>query len=566
MTYDQSRLPASGTRSGALGRRAFLGLSAAALAGFGLAGCGGASTGPGATGGGAAGALPRDIPPTALPGARVSAVPGVPVLQTAYPTSPAASTSGAPAKGGVIRTMQINFYPPPPPKSQNPWFQEYEKRIGASVEPTLVTDSDIAQKTQTMLAGGELPDITHLHLDKVPAAMTAVSQGAFLDLFPYLGGDKVDEFPNLGGIQQESWHNSVIDGKLIGVPYPTPLIGSGLPQYRRDWQRKLDVADPTDADAMFDFFGKLVKGDPDGDGKADTWIWGAMTEWDNQTVLHMFGVPNNWVRNDDGTFTKHLETPQYLAALKYLVRCREAGYFHPNAASNGYAQGSQLFADGQLAVFGGGLMGVASPQPIKGVSNWNEDIWSIFPPGHDGGPAPLWKTSGTFGFFALPAALAKDEARVRELLSVINYWAAPWGSDEYTFMRYGIEGRNYTRTGDGPVRSEDSARMGEMAASYVPNPAEQNIFIPGGNEVGAKIQAGYEQVMPDAVADASLNLASATKVSSGATLGQMEKDMYVDVVSGRASLDEFPAMIDAWRKAGGDAVRSELEQSAKAGG
>lgn len=544
-------------------RRSVLGLTVTAAA-AGFTGCS-SSTSPSSPNSSAAGGatIPSVVQPAALPGAKVSSIPNVPVVQTQYPTQPAATVSTPPGNGDTITTLQITYTPPAPPASQNKWLAQYEHNLNAKIKPTLMNDANIAEKTQAVIAGGDLPDIFYLNLPKVPAAQTAVLQGAFLDLSAYIGGDKVKDYPNLGGIQEVSWQNNMINGKVYGVPYPTTLIANGLPQYRLDWQQKLEISDPKNADDMFDMFVALTTKDPNGNGKNDTWVWGAMTEWDNQTAINMFGVPNNWRKNDDGTFTKHIESDEYKAAIEWLVKCREAGIFHPNAASNGYAQSQELFNNGQLAVFGGSLMGVTWPAPVKGVTDWNSQIWSLFPVGHDGGPVKLWQSSATFGFFAIPAKLQSNEAKVHELLGVLNYWSAPFGTAEYTFMNFGIEGHNFERKKGAPVLSTDSAMQGELAASYVPTPAQQNIFVPGENDLAIKIQQGFEKVTPDSIADPSLGLVSQAQISTGAQLQQLEKDMYTDLVSGRESIDALPSMIDKWRKAGGDQVRSELEAAAK---
>jgi putative aldouronate transport system substrate-binding protein len=130
-------------------------------------------------------------------------------------------------------------------------------------------------------------------------------------------------------------------------------------------------------------------------------------------------------------------------------------------------------------------------------------------------------------------------------------------------MNFGIEGHNFERKDGAPVLSEDSALKGELAASYVPTPAQQNIFAPGQDALAMKVQKGFEKVTPDSIADPSLNLVSQTQISAGAQLQQLEKDIYTDLVSGRQPLDSLPSMIDKWRRAGGDQVRSELEKAAK---
>jgi putative aldouronate transport system substrate-binding protein len=62
------------------------------------------------------------------------------------------------------------------------------------------------------------------------------------------------------------------------------------------------------------------------------------------------------------------------------------------------------------------------------------------PPGHDGGKAVTDNSQGFIGFAAIPAKLGREEARVTELLRVCDYCRAPSGSEEATFVRYGLPG------------------------------------------------------------------------------------------------------------------------------
>lgn len=547
-----------------LTRRAALGLGAAAVAGLGLAACsskGGSTTTT--SGGGGAAQVPNAVTPKGVTGSSVSSIPNVPTVQTQYPASPFVTVSKPPASGDTITTLQLTYSAPPPPASQNQWLTEYQKRIGATMNVTLMNSTDIAEKTQAVIAGGNLPDIFYCNIGQVPAALTAVQQGAFLDLSPYIGGDKVKDYPNLGGLQQVSWKNSIIGGKLVGVPYVTPLVAEGLPQFRLDWQQKLGLKDPTNADEMYDFLLSFATKDPDGNGKKDTWTWGAMTEWDNETVLIMFGVPNNWRKNDDGSFTYKIETDEYKQSLEFLHRLYQAGAYHPNAVANGYAQEQQLWGNGQIALFGGTLNGVGWPVPIKGVTDWYKQIWSLFPCGYDGGPTHLWASSATFGFYAIPAKLGSDKNKVEELLRVMDYWAAPFGSDEYTFLNFGIEGHNFTRVDGAPVVSTNTTIQSEMAYNYLPSPGQQNLFLPGHNDTAMKIQKGFEQVTPGAIPDPSLNLISQTQITKGAQLTQMVADLYRSIVSGREPMSELPNLISKWRQAGGDQMRKEFEAAAK---
>src|SRR5207244_3471848 len=100
-------------------------------------------------------------------------------------------------------------------------------------------------------------------------------------------------------------------------------------------------------------------------------------------------------------------------------------------------------------------------------------------PAKDGGRAAFYQGSGAFGMFAIPSRHAKNEKKIKELLGVLNYFAAPFGSAEFTLINYGIEGKHFTFVDGIPTPSSDPAVGAEMAGQYVPSPGEASIYIPG---------------------------------------------------------------------------------------
>ena len=74
----------------------------------------------------------------------------------------------------------------------------------------------------------------------------------------------------------------------------------------------------------------------------------------------------------------------------------------------------------------------------------------LAPPPHDGSGGPVtYNIAGYFGQWCIPAATAGDDAKVEELLRITNYFAAPFGSEEYIFLNFGIEGVHHTLNDDG---------------------------------------------------------------------------------------------------------------------
>jgi putative aldouronate transport system substrate-binding protein len=536
-----------------LNRRGFLGLAAGLAGAAVLSACGDEPVG---TGDSQELRLPDPVTPRALPGQVVSGVPNVLTAYTQYPTQPYASVSAPPGSGGDVTTMQINFDPPPPGLSSNPWQQEFNRRLNVNLKATLVTDADLAQKTSTFIAGGDMPDIMYINVQKVPAALSAILQGAFLDLSKYIGGSGDKDYPNLGALPALSWKNSAVNGGLYGVPRPVPVANTGLPLFRADWLRKLGAAEPKSADEVFAMLSAF--------STAKTWAFGEISPWDQEFVLSMFGVPNKWRRGADGTLTKDIETDEFEASLEFLVKLWKANGFHPNAASNTYSQAQDLWTGGSTGFFGGNMLASLTylrGTPIKGVADMVGDIKPYIAPGKDGGAAKFYQGPGSFGMFSIPSKVGKDEKRVKELLGILNYFAAPFGSAEYTLITYGVQGHNFEFQDGIPTPSQDPARQAEMAGHYLPSPGEASIYIPGPPSQSVQVQQYFERVMPATIEDPTITKVSRTRVEKGATLDKMIEDGFKAIVSGRKSLTDLAQLRKDWKAQGGDAVRQEFQDS-----
>ncbi|MFB9449518.1 extracellular solute-binding protein [Dactylosporangium vinaceum] len=538
-----------------LSRRSFLGLTAGLAAGSVLAACDSGSAGPGpATGDNSSVKLPRYTPPPALPGQLDSKVPGVPTAYTQYPASPARSVRTPPGSGGTVSTMQVNFGDPPP--ANNAWLEALQKDLNVTLKQTFTTDSDLPQKTNTLIAG-DIPDIMYVHLQKVPSALKAVQQGAFIDLTKYVGGDAVQDYPNLAALPEITWRNSAVGGGLYGVPRPVPAANTGQPLYRDDWLQKLGGKAPTNADEMATMLKAFSTG-----GK---FAFGAITPWDQELILSMFGVPNQWRRNADGTLTKDIETDEFAAAVEWLAKLYQAGVFHPNAVGNGWSEAQKLWVAGTTGFFGGNILASMTylrGTPIDGVPDPVTAIKPFIAPGRDGASKPgFYEGPAGFGMFSIPSRLGKDEKKVRELLGILNYFAAPFGSAEYTLINYGVLDHNYTMVDGIPTPSTEPKLVAELSGQYVNSPGEATIYIPGPPNQSEPVQRYFEQVQPNLVRDPTMTKVSATNIAKGKSLTDMIQDNFKQFVSGRQPLSKLDEFRKTWKAQGGDAVRREFQDA-----
>jgi len=490
-----------------------------------------------------------------------SPVSGVPDAYTKLPP-PFASVAAIPGRGGKVTALITSNLPPTPARDQNRYWQELEKRLGVTWEPTLVPGSSFEEKFAAAVGGGDLPDL--VTLNPTPSQLRAIQQGAFTDLTPFLTGDALKEYPNLAKIPAPVWQSLAIRGKLYGTPKTRYRAGDVL-LFRGDWLEKLGIPAPKNADEFLQLATAVTKNDPDGNGKADTFALGSGGGPFSPTFFRqMFRVPNEWRKNPDGTLTYFLETDEFRQTLAYMNKLFAAGVYHPDAGTMNQEQARSGFASGKFAGFGGTITGVPDRTRDIAPINAAAKVVGLISPGFDGGKALAYNNPGYFNFAAIPAKVGRDRERVKTLLRLLDYWSAPFGSEEWLFITNGLKDVHYTLDRDGaPIRTDLGQReIGDL--SYVVNGPFVffNAQIP---EMARYQQRLAQDLLAIGSDSATQGLFSPTFATKGTELAQLQLDRTVAIVTGREPLAALDVWIKDWRSRGGDMIRKEYEEGLKAG-
>jgi putative aldouronate transport system substrate-binding protein len=280
----------------------------------------------------------------------------------------------------------------------------------------------------------------------------------------------------------------------------------------------------------------------------------------------MFGAPNVWQLNSDGTLQRDIETPQYREAVAFVRELVASGVYHPD---------SMTYADlnGNRAAFLAGK--IVINEETFGVA-W-QDIWvrgpRLNPPVNPQAMAPFPAQEGGQaqhyfgrGYLATTALKKAPPDRIKELLSIMNWLAAPFGSAEDLLLTSGVPQVDYTIDGNGNPISTDS---GNADANLVPwkyivqHP--QVAYAAGLPDYG-KAATDFERIaIPLGVGDPTLGFSSSTSDSKGASLTQAINDGLLGILSGRQPLSDYDDMVKTWQANGGQQIRAELQQAIAAG-
>ncbi len=504
--------------------------------------------------------------PVAANGYYPSGSDAVPDAYTQAP-QPFVSYDGVPGSGGTVRAFAIAYAPPPPGRDQNQYWRELERRLGVTWEIDMSPQPSFGEKSAAYFASGDIPDIFYMNPQQgAPQQWQALSQGAFLDLTPYLTGDALAQFKNLATFPQYAWDNVRFQGRIYGVPKVSGARFSSLPFYRADWVDALGLAHPTSPDSVREMLVAFATGDPDGNGTDDTYgmgrHWFGWHVMDNKLSAYMHRAAREWQVNPDGSMIFTNETPEFRQEVEWQQRLWAEGGYHPDAPAMTYPQAKQAFIAGQTGLHLDALATMLSPSNVLSqmqLNNPDARLAPYIPVGPDGQPGATWNDPGFFGFTGIPASVT-DEERVLELLRILDYLAAPFGSEESNFLTYGIEGVHHTLDASGARLFNDQGRL-EKSDLIAPMGGIPVYYFPEQPEVGPQMQQIALQSFALGRDNPNLTLYSPTNVELGPQLEQMGVDRIAAMVSGRDSLDSFDSAISEWRDRGGDQIRGELEEA-----
>ncbi|MBV9577517.1 MAG: hypothetical protein JO057_02885 [Chloroflexi bacterium] len=485
-----------------------------------------------------------------------------------YPKTPFQSVKDPPGDGSEVSIFLNLMGGPPPSVDQNPAWQAWNKALNANITFQFYPFADLAPRFATLIAGNDLPDIiatlVRQDIPLTPDLFNARAQ----DLTPYLAGDAIKDYPNLAALPTRSWKGMVYDGKIWGVPTPTA-------QGQFFWwpviHQELVDADGTTQPKTTDDYKKLAMDltKPQQNQYALLTQGGYQYSFDMNTgngwYPSMFGAPNLWAVDSNGKFTHMWETDNYKQALAFTNDLYKAGAFYPDSQNLNVVTAANAFEARQGAIVVTGLRpdfwdirGTAA-EGLQPPANIN----LLTPPAAPGMHPQYYNGRAAFSIAFLKKA---PEARIKMLLRILDYVAAPFGSQEFLLINYGVQGRDWNPDANGnPILNTngqgDFAGVSTGTVSFFSTlTGRYMVLYSAADPTFAKRIQDYQKILaPMCIEDASLGLYSATQASSGVQLIQPFGDGITDIVAGRRPLSDLDGLVSTWRSAGGDKVRGEFQ-------
>ena len=463
-----------------------------------------------------------------------------------YPPNPVQALDGAPGDGKAISLMTNIPTAIPPGVGKNKFWQAVNKRVGSELKITMSSNDDYATKFATVVAGGDLPDIIN-----IPPAATdqpALLKAKCHELTDQLAGDNVKKYPFLANLPTEAWKGCVYNGGIYAIPVPRGAARTSLPIYRADLVKAKGLGTPEPKN--FEDFLSLCKAMTD--KKHNVWAWGAPPL---AYVEQMLGLPNQW-KEESGKFTNICEIAETKDALSATKRLLDAGVMSPDGFTAGNVVQKQWFNAGTISFVLDSY--VAWTQYYRDNTNGPSFAVNMLDiPGYNGGRGTPW---AGLAYNNITAFNKNSAHSVDTLLKVSNWMAAPFGTAEYLFRKFGSKGTDYTLVGSDPEYTRLGTVETSIGLQYICD-APMALYLGGHPEVAKLQYKSQTTVIPRAIKDASYGLYSETQSRKQTQLNATLSDLTGQILRGDKPVSAWDDAVKTWRTTGGDAMRNELEKA-----
>ncbi len=254
----------------------------------------------------------------------------------------------------------------------------FTRATGIPAEVTSLFD-DFETKLQQAAAQRKLPDLI---VNDTAQLGTLVKQGLVREV-------KQSEIAGGDQLVPASWEAArAADGKYYGVPFSAQTFALFV---RKDWREKLGIAPPVDWDQLDALATAFTTGDPDGNGKADTYGYvvpgttkrGYM-DWYFSSFLWSAG--GEYFTGEGRNLEPAVDSPQAVRAARYLKdQFCAAKSVVPGAVTAETTQAHPLFETGKGGIYLTGPYNMARFDKVLG-----KDAYEVLPlPAGPGGKSAV---------------------------------------------------------------------------------------------------------------------------------------------------------------------------------
>ncbi|MEK3913156.1 extracellular solute-binding protein [Paenibacillus sp. FSL H7-0331] len=428
------------------------------------------------------------------------------------------------------------------PNMNDDYWSEWQKRTNSKLNVEWVPSGDLNTKLDLLLASGDLPEVVAVPDFKKATLLSAIKNGAFWDLTPFLGD--LSKYPNMkNNLVKDAFKYRTIDGKIYSLPGSRSRVDPGI-KIRKDWLDQLKIPVPTTLDEYADALKKIIDADIDGNGKKDTLGLighGVIVSDGDASFAAGFGASQPTYDAAGGLIYTSLN-PQYTEMIAWFQKLYKEGILSKEFAVMKTTQAEELFQTGRAASY---------PRSIWWDKQWetamekagqkNPQILNLALKGPKGMAVDL--SIGGGGGFLISKQV--PEAKVWQLLDYFEKTASESITD---FAYYGTEGVHYTVVDGQKVLNEKGIKEVNTTSKGVGVLTYQKwgkvISASGSkayNDAKIKEVANFDEI---GQVDPFRFLVSDSWINVWSKYESEWKSMVTKVIVGQISMDEYKQYVD----------------------
>jgi putative aldouronate transport system substrate-binding protein len=448
----------------------------------------------------------------------------------------------------------------PPKTDGNTIYEKMAKTTNAKLDIEFVPSASFKDKLNVAIASNKLPMVTVVDggNTKTTNIVNGVKSGMFWEV-----GSLLKDYPNLSKFysNQTVIDNSLIEGKLYGLPRPRVLARVGL-VVRQDWLDNLGLKAPSTPEEVYNVAKAFTLNDPDKNGKADTYgleyadISTGSYGWNGISTLTVALGGFNEFGLKDGKMVPDYTTKEYLDGLKVLNRMYKENYMNKDFPLVTGSKRYDVFDQGKVGMIFCTIDDSINRQNLyKAVPTAKLSIAPVLS-GPNGQKMPA--TAGQNGLLMFSKTSVKTEAELKKILSFYDKMTS---TEMIDLLTYGVEGVHYTVENGAKKPAADTSLLSNDASEFtmfLPRPAL--VETPTDTDITKAVNAAFKANEKYIVNNPTLTYSSATRNEKGGDLDKLIMDARIKFVMGELDEAGFNKAIEDWRSRGGDKIISEMTE------
>ncbi|TLS53187.1 extracellular solute-binding protein [Paenibacillus antri] len=497
------------------------------------------------------------------------------------------------------------LYPPGDSLDNNVWYRAYEELLGIKLTNNFISSDtpDVRlQKMAVTIASGELPDVIEVNPRELQMLVEADMIEDLTDEWEKYASPYVKEIRASGG-RDIAMEAATFGGKLMAIPDGGGSIDSSpMIWVRTDWLKNLGLEPPKTMQDVFAIAEAFTKNDPDKNGQADTFGLALnMNVYDGfagiegfMAGFHAYPYTKNnltmWLKDDSGKLAYGSVQPETKSALQKLNEMFAAGLIDPEFAVKNGTQVAESVTSGKIGLYFGEFWNASWPLAELKSRDANAD-WMPFPlVSVDAEPAkPVVFKSSPDRYYVVKKGYEHPEA----LIKMLNlYYEKIYGPNQdpekfhtvkgvdvngekkdvpvfgYAVIRGGLRDNNlqaHLQVTEALKNNDPSKLKPEFKGYYDQIAGYRAGTNPGGwwqertfGEGGAFDVVNQYMQANNVLVNAFYGTPTETMAQVGATLQQLEMEVFTKIIMGAAPIDDFDKFVADWGKLGGDKITQEV--------